>query len=239
MSSTNEDPDVYSSPITDRTSIDDLSIESYSDLKLKGNEPPGFDKWAPCKQQAWLALDVNPNAFFYRHVLPNETRRNGPWSDDEKELFIKMLKEHPPEQNGMRWGLFARYIPGRVGYQCNAFYKKLIIAGEVECPPGKQIIDPALEGEETKLEKLHKKAGITDELKKPKTLKYSRVVNFQGNAYAFQYPLEDYTNYEMDSKVLKDSREQFNEILKRELSEPDISNRFFHNANCYFHNLRE
>ena len=97
--------------------------------------PAGFDQWAPCKKQAWLQMEANPNAFFYRHVLPDEERKNGPWTEEEKELFLKVLEEHPPEMG--HWGLFARHIPGRVGYQCNAFYKKLVAAGEIPGMPPK------------------------------------------------------------------------------------------------------
>lgn len=94
------------------------------------NKPPDFDTWTECKKQAWLHLDDNPNAFFYRNVMPGEIKKNGQWSESEKIIFLKALKEHPPIQGG--WGLFSRYIPSRVGYQCNAFYKKLVASGEVE-----------------------------------------------------------------------------------------------------------
>ncbi|KAK8893957.1 hypothetical protein M9Y10_022386 [Tritrichomonas musculus] len=100
----------------------------YKEIKKK--IPSDFDTWTECKKQAWLHLDDNPNTFFYRHVMPGEEIKKGPWSEDEKTLFLKALKEHPPIKG--HWGLFSRYIPTRVGYQCNAFYKKLVSSGEVE-----------------------------------------------------------------------------------------------------------
>ncbi|OHT13840.1 hypothetical protein TRFO_43238 [Tritrichomonas foetus] len=96
---------------------------------IKQNTPPGFESWAECKKQAWHQLDVNPNGFFYRHLLPGEKKKNGPWTETEKQLFIKAIREHPPSSG--HWGLFSRHIPGRVGYQCNAFYKKLVASGEI------------------------------------------------------------------------------------------------------------
>lgn len=105
--------------------IDDIDLK-----EIKKNIPPDFDTWTECKKQAWQHLDDNPNTFFYRHVLPGETKKNGLWSEDEKVLFLKVFKEHPPVKG--HWGLFSRYIPSRVGYQCNSFYKKLVSTGEIE-----------------------------------------------------------------------------------------------------------
>lgn len=123
-----DENDIYSSPYTEANSTDTggavLANPKTKDL------PPGFADWAPCKKQAWLDIERNPNAFYYRHVDPNEKRKNGPWTEDEKQLFLKVLEEHPPEMG--HWGLFSRHIPGRVGYQCNAYYKKLVAAGVVK-----------------------------------------------------------------------------------------------------------
>lgn len=48
----------------------------------------------------------------------------GDWSDEEHELFLKIAKAHGV---GDKWGLFASYIPNRVGYQCSAYYRDVII----------------------------------------------------------------------------------------------------------------
>jgi hypothetical protein len=91
--------------------------------------PPDYESWAPCRQQSWLQLQVNPNGFFDRHLLPGEQRKNGAWSKEENLLFLKTFQEHPPESGD--WGLFSRHIPGRVGYQCSAQYKRLIATARI------------------------------------------------------------------------------------------------------------
>lgn len=118
--------------------VDDCADATAPVISAGYDTPEGFSEWAPCKQQAWLQLDTNPNAFFYRHVMPGEERRNGPWTEAEKALFLRTLAEHPVE--GGHWGMFARHIPGRVGYQCNAFFKKLVAAGVVDGPPQRETV---------------------------------------------------------------------------------------------------
>ena len=48
-------------------------------------------------------------------------------------LFLKRYKE--VGVNG-QWGLFSSTIPGRVGYQCLAYFRKLVQSGEIEAPVG-------------------------------------------------------------------------------------------------------
>lgn len=118
-----EENDVYSSPLIDHeASSEPVNIGSVP-------IPADFDSWTKCKKQAWLQLESNPNSFFYRHVLPGEEKKNGPWTEKEKEMFIEAIKVHPPSGH---WGIFSRNIPGRVGYQCSAFYKKLLSTGEID-----------------------------------------------------------------------------------------------------------
>jgi hypothetical protein len=104
--------------------------------------PPEFSSWTSCRQQAWLQLEANPNCFFYRHVMPGEIQRTGPWTDEENALFIETLRDHPPDPG--QWGLFSRLIPSRVGYQCNAQYKKLRAAGLIptDGPPSPSNEEP-------------------------------------------------------------------------------------------------
>lgn len=66
----------------------------------------------------------NPNAFFYRHNTPGEETWAGDWSQAEVDLFVATAVEHGC---GNKWGLFASYIPHRVGYQCSAFYRTYIV----------------------------------------------------------------------------------------------------------------
>ena len=128
-SSSEPDSDIFSSPIAERDNS--AEIEEF-DISIE--TPPDFSSWAPCKKQAWENLKTCPNQFFYRHVLPSEVKRNGPWTSEEKQSFIKAVKECTQDGHSIHhWGLFAhKYCPGRVGYQCNAYYKKLVISGEIE-----------------------------------------------------------------------------------------------------------
>ena len=132
FSSTSSDAETISSPVpsvnTKPTEDVDISTQDYEQIVKQ--LPEDFDSWTECKKQAWNLLPVNPNGFFYRHVLPGEVKRNGPWTEAEKIRFIQEIKKHPPVTG--HWGSFSRNIPGRVGYQCNAFYKKLVAAGEIE-----------------------------------------------------------------------------------------------------------
>jgi hypothetical protein len=77
-------------------------------------------------------MESNPNAYFYRHVAPGEVKRIGPWDADEQKLFLRVMKIHPP--NSGKWGLFARHIPNRVGYQCRNFYHRLLASGGLDAP---------------------------------------------------------------------------------------------------------
>ena len=142
----------YSSPITSSNSnnstgynarVADLPIPSKKTnnkkKSKKGDDPDEILFWSPAKKSAWEARNINPNAFYYRHCDPGVTKRTGAWDEDEKKMFMKAIKVHPPNQG--KWGLFARQIPGRVGYQCRNFYHRLLESGElrVEDLPGEQV----------------------------------------------------------------------------------------------------
>lgn len=47
--------------------------------------------------------------------------------------FHSTLKKLDGKVDG-QWGLFAKNIPGRVGYQCSNMYRKLIERGEIQDP---------------------------------------------------------------------------------------------------------
>lgn len=130
--------DVNSSPLAQRKDFSEGSISvRVSDYKRKKgpkemweDEDGDLSCWSEAKRQAYDAMETNPNAFYYRHVAPGETKKTGPWDDSEKELFLKAMKMHPPSQG--KWGIFAQHIPGRVGYQCRNFYHRLLKSGELE-----------------------------------------------------------------------------------------------------------
>ena len=76
------------------------------------------------KEFARKMIKKNPNCYFYRHNAPGQDAWHGDWAEDEIERFVEVAKEHGC---GDKWGLFASYIPHRVGYQCSAAYRHVII----------------------------------------------------------------------------------------------------------------
>jgi hypothetical protein len=76
--------------------------------------------------KAWAGaqLQHNPNAYFYRHVAPGEAQAQGEWTAEEHDAFLATAAAWGV---GDRWGLFASWIPQRVGYQCSAYYRDVII----------------------------------------------------------------------------------------------------------------
>lgn len=44
----------------------------------------------------------------------------GEWTEEEHRLFVDTARAHGV---GDKWGLFASYLPQRVGYQCSAYYR--------------------------------------------------------------------------------------------------------------------
>lgn len=81
-------------------------------------------KGESAKEFARRMLKKNPNAYFYRHNPPGEDTWHGDWGEDEIQRFVEVAKKHGC---GDKWGLFASWIPHRVGYQCSAAYRHVII----------------------------------------------------------------------------------------------------------------
>lgn len=81
------------------------------------------------RRRAWELIEKKPNSYYYRFNAAGELQRNGKWTDEEKELFIKRLKEVGADG---QWGIFSMAIPGRVGYQCSNFYRSLLKSGELK-----------------------------------------------------------------------------------------------------------
>jgi hypothetical protein len=90
--------------------------------------------WSNAKKMSCIQAAAFPNAYYYRHLPPGEVRRNGGWTEEEKALFLKRMKEMRGNADtfGHDWGVFSMAIPGRVGYQCSSFYRKLITEGELK-----------------------------------------------------------------------------------------------------------
>lgn len=88
--------------------------------------------WSDARAFSSTQMLKNPNAYFYRHVAPHEAQSFGEWTDDEHNLFLETAKKYGV---GNKWGLFASFIPNRVGYQCSAYYREVMI-------PNGFIVDP-------------------------------------------------------------------------------------------------
>ncbi|KAL4438240.1 hypothetical protein ABPG77_010601 [Micractinium sp. CCAP 211/92] len=73
--------------------------------------------WSDARAFSHTQLLKNPNAYFYRHA-------QGEWTEEEHRLFVETARAHGV---GDKWGLFASHLPQRVGYQCSAYYRDVII----------------------------------------------------------------------------------------------------------------
>ncbi|KAK9808530.1 hypothetical protein WJX73_005273 [Symbiochloris irregularis] len=80
--------------------------------------------WSDARAFSSTQLQKNPNTFFYRHTAPHEQQAQGEWTQEEHDLFLQTARS---QGVGDKWGLFASYIPQRVGYQCSAYYREVII----------------------------------------------------------------------------------------------------------------
>jgi hypothetical protein len=81
-------------------------------LKAKG--------WSDARAFAATQLLKSPNTYFYRHVAPHQQQAQGEWTPEEHAAFLATAAAHGV---GDKWGLFASYLPQRVGYQCSAYYR--------------------------------------------------------------------------------------------------------------------
>jgi hypothetical protein len=88
--------------------------------------------WSAARAWAATQLQANPNAYFYRHVAPDQHQACGGWSPEEHAAFLATVAAHGA---GTHWGLFASHVPTRVGYQCASYYSGVII-------PSGLVIDP-------------------------------------------------------------------------------------------------
>ncbi|KAJ3210929.1 hypothetical protein HDU67_004872 [Dinochytrium kinnereticum] len=93
-----------------------------NELDSGANVEDIFEGWSTARVKAYQAVGTSPNAYYYRFNAPGEKQKNGPWTEDEKRLFMARLSESGSHG---QWGLFSTAIPGRVGYQ-------LLKSGEIK-----------------------------------------------------------------------------------------------------------
>lgn len=82
-----------------------------------------MEGWSEARIRAYQGMKKNPNAYFYRFNAPGETQKNGPWSKEEDDMFMKRLGEFGADG---QWGIFSMTIPGRVGYQVRRIKCKMM-----------------------------------------------------------------------------------------------------------------
>ncbi|GAB5587810.1 hypothetical protein Unana1_02710 [Umbelopsis nana] len=97
---------------------------SFKDPLGTGKKTGGRSQRTSAKAIAQMMWKKNPNMYFYRHNEPGIEQWTGDWTEDEKSIFLSLARKHGC---GDKWGLFASYIPHRVGYQCSNFYRSEII----------------------------------------------------------------------------------------------------------------
>eukprot|EP00002_Diphylleia_rotans_P002930 TRINITY_DN11920_c0_g1_i1.p1 TRINITY_DN11920_c0_g1~~TRINITY_DN11920_c0_g1_i1.p1 ORF type:complete len:611 (-),score=139.88 TRINITY_DN11920_c0_g1_i1:224-2056(-) len=114
------------------SSKSNISVSGYITTRLRLDDAlklGNFEGWSSARIRAYKCIKDNPNSYYYRFNAPGEAQRNGKWSPEEKELFLKRVTEIGITG---QWGIFAMAIPGRVGYQCANFYRQLIAGGELK-----------------------------------------------------------------------------------------------------------
>jgi hypothetical protein len=96
-------------------------------------DPDSWAKWSEARRRSYVQAQEHPNAYYYRHLPPDEVQRNGAWTPEERRLFFKRMRELRGDSDsfGHDWGFFSLAIPGRVGYQCSNFYRLLVSNGEM------------------------------------------------------------------------------------------------------------
>lgn len=116
-----------------KTSVKKMKPKPKSCIKCpSGVNEEEWERWSEAKKKSFLNPE-NKNSFLYRNLPPGEKKRNGHWTPEEKQLFLKRLQEFRVKGlSEKKWGLFSETIPGRVGYQCANFYRKLIAEGELD-----------------------------------------------------------------------------------------------------------
>ena len=95
----------------------------------EGIDPADWARWSVAKRKSYIGGMSNPNAYFYRNVAPGEVYKTGPFTEAEKKIFLIRVEELKDKETGSingEWGIFSKALPGRVGYQCSNFYRKLL-----------------------------------------------------------------------------------------------------------------
>lgn len=155
--------------------------------------------WSKARIHAWLRRETHPDAYYYRFVDPNQYQTNGKFSNVEHKAFIHQLKLFDQlGYTGSSWGMFSVGVPNKAGYQCCAYYKRLILLRKIKDPAftikgGKLVlVDKARRGKPAP-------AYLSDAWKDPKVLELAKQVDLwvsQFHHVSLKGPLklDDFTN---------------------------------------------
>jgi len=77
---------------------------------------------AHSREKLLAKKDTSPNEFYYRYLDDESTKKRGPWEEAE----LRLLRGVIASEGAKQWGLIARKIPGRVGYQCRGAYNSAV-----------------------------------------------------------------------------------------------------------------
>jgi hypothetical protein len=128
-----EDDDFVAKPTKTKSSRAFIRCPAEAMVRPDEVSPENWARWSEARRKSYLHVDEHPGAYYYRHNPGGEVQRNGNWSAEEKRLFLERMKEirGSADTFSCDWGSFSLAIPGRVGYQCSNFYRKLVEAGEL------------------------------------------------------------------------------------------------------------
>ena len=127
------DPTVETSTSTDSAHSNNRSSHTSPLLMAKQNG------WSQDRQRVWNNRCVNVSKFYYRFsasgIVKNDKEqmkllhenKSGDWSAGDHKEFMKRAMEI----GVTKWGTFSKTIPGRVGYMCYSYWKKLLQRGDV------------------------------------------------------------------------------------------------------------
>mmetsp|Transcript_7698 Transcript_7698/g.19433 ORF Transcript_7698/g.19433 Transcript_7698/m.19433 type:complete len:351 (+) Transcript_7698:285-1337(+) len=94
------------------------------ECKQRAKAAAGQRKGESAREWSATQMHKNPNCYFYRHNAPGYEQWTGDWTDEEKDIFLRVAREYGC---GDKWGLFSSYLPHRFGYQCSNFYRAVAL----------------------------------------------------------------------------------------------------------------
>ena len=105
-----------------RTKADGSKRRGRSSLDDKLNNVETKEDWSDAQKKAWRQKASNPNEFYYRFNVSGQLQKKGEWDKAEHKLFMERVLELGVNE---KWGLWSKTIPGRIGYCCSNYMKRM------------------------------------------------------------------------------------------------------------------